>query len=189
MRNENLNAIVMSKSLREIVASPWWLAALAVGELILGFILLGFPLLLGASAIWLGGFLFIGAGILRLIQLVQQKEGRLWNLGTAMLYFLIAAVMLLQTAWALSFWTLILGILMVVIGCMRFVISLGMRGSAGSVWRFTSAFVAFGLGCLVCFTWPESSMWFVGTLIAVEMIFSGWTMLFLVMAPKEPATL
>ncbi len=178
----------MSKTLREMVASPWWLAALAVGELILGFILLSFPLLLGVSLVWLGGFLFIGAGILRLIQLYQEKTGRWWNLCTAILYFLVAAVMLLQTAWALSFWTLALGLLLVIAGCMRFVIALGMRGTAGSAWRFVSALVAFGLGGLVCFTWPESSLWFVGTLIAVEMIFSGWTMLFLVITPKETQT-
>ncbi len=178
----------MSKSLREIVASPWWLAALAVGELILGFILLSFPLILGASAVWIGGCLFVGAGILRLMTIFQQKENRLWNLATAILYFLVAAVMLLQTAWALSFWTLALGLLLVVIGCMRFVISLGMRGTAGSAWRFVSSSVALALGAFVCFTWPESSMWFVGTLIAVEMIFSGWTMLFLVISPAEVPT-
>ncbi len=175
----------MSKSLREVVASPWWLAALALGELVLGFILLSYPLLLGASVVWLGGALFIGAGVLRLVQLVRQQGQRLWNLCTALLYLLLAAVMLLQTAWALSIWTLILALLLMLAGCMRFVIALGMRGTAGSAWRFMSAVVAFILGGLVCFTWPESSTWFVGTLVAVEMIFSGWTMLFLVISQQD----
>ncbi|MFI3244812.1 MAG: hypothetical protein R3Y56_11225, partial [Akkermansia sp.] len=121
----------------------------------------------------------------RLVQFFQDKEARLWNAATALLYFLIAAMMLFQTAWALSFWTLTLGLLLLSAGCMRFVISLGMRGTAGSAWRFTSSFVALLLGGVVCVTWPGSSMWFVGTLIAVEMIFSGWTMLFLVITPKE----
>ena len=33
------------------------------------------------------------------------------------------------------------------------------------------------LGLMVIFGWPESTAWFVGTLIAVELIFSGWTLL------------
>ena len=33
------------------------------------------------------------------------------------------------------------------------------------------------LGLMVIFGWPESTAWFIGTLIAVELIFSGWTLL------------
>ena len=38
---------------------------------------------------------------------------------------------------------------------------------------------------MIIWSWPESSAWLIGTLIAVEMIFSGWTLMFLALAPRD----
>ena len=46
-----------------------------------------------------------------------------------------------------------------------------------SGWRLFNVIITLILGLMVIFGWPESTAWFVGTLIAVELIFSGWTLL------------
>ena len=50
-----------------------------------------------------------------------------------------------------------------------------LYGIAG--WGLFNVIITLILGLMVIFGWPESTAWFVGTLIAVELIFSGWTLL------------
>lgn len=168
-----------------VARSPWSLGLLAVLELVLGFVLLGFPYMLGASATWVAGFVFIAVGILRMVTGLRRVHHRGWNLLAALLYLAVGLGMVFNPGAALAAWTLIIGLVLVVVGCLRFVLSLGMRGTPGSAWRFFSAIISLILGAMVTFGWPDSTLWFVGTLIAVEMIFSGWTLLFLALTPKE----
>jgi len=169
----------------KLFSSQWWVAILAVAQLFLGFILLGFPVILGELVTWIGGYIFIAAGLVSFVQAIRLHSGKSWNLLTALLYILLGGWMVSMPLVAMSIWTLIVGLLLMVAGIMRFVIALGMRGTAGSTWRFMNATVSILLGAMVTFGWPESSLWFLGTLIAVELIFSGWTMLFLALAPVK----
>lgn len=62
--------------MRDAARSPWLVGLLAVLELVLGFVLLSFPFLLGASAVWVGGFVLLVVGVLRLIQVFVRQIGR-----------------------------------------------------------------------------------------------------------------
>ena len=57
----------------------------------------------------------------------------------------------------------------------------------GRFWRILNALVSLVLGVMIVWGWPESSVWLIGTLIAVEMIFSGWTLMFLALSRREDA--
>lgn len=156
---------------------------IAVLELIFGFILLGFPYLLGASAIWITGFVLIVAGVLRLLQLFRAGN-RWWNLLAGIVYLLLGWSMMEYTEASLIFWTYVIALALILGGVFRFVLACFMEDKSGRAWRFINAIVSIVLGVLIAYGWPESSIWFIGTLIAVEMIFSGWTLLFLAIAPK-----
>ena len=86
---------------------------------------------------------------------------------------------------SLSAITLAIGLALLVGGVLRLVIAFSLRREEGSAWRFFNALVSIVLGALVTWGWPESSFWLLGTIIAVEMIFSGWTLLFLALAPHR----
>ncbi len=170
---------------RRALNSPWWVALLALLELVLGFVLLSFPALLGASAIWVAGFVLIAVGIMRLVQVFTTPGRRLWNLLAAMVYGFVGALMIGWTGASLEVWTLAIGIALLFAGIMRLCVAISLSRRPGSAWRYFNAIVSIILGAMVCWGWPDSSLWLIGTLIAVEMIFSGWTLLFLAIAPRS----
>ncbi len=185
LRQEDDSALACC--MRRACTSPWWVSVLALLELVLGFVLLSFPALLGASAIWVAGFVLIAVGLMRLLQVFSLPGKRLWNLMAFFVYMVVGALMIGWTGFSLEMWTLAIGVALLVAGIMRLVVAVGLSRQQGSAWRYFNALVSIILGAMVCWGWPESSLWLIGTLIAVEMIFSGWTLLFLALVPRTTA--
>lgn len=173
--------------LRSVLGSPWVSGLLALLELVLGFILLSFPFLLGTSAVWVGGFVLVVAGIIRLVQGIFRSNNRWWNLLSSVVFLCLGVLMLLLPVLSLEIFTLLLGVSLLTGGVLRLMLAFSLRGESGSAWRFCNAIVSLILGALVVWTWPGSSLWLLGTLLAIEMIFSGWTLLFLALTPVVPA--
>ena len=167
-----------------LLGRPWVAGVLAVLELVLGFILLGFPFLLGVSAVWVGGFVLAIAGVFRLVQCVVHRENRWWNLLAAVLYLLVGVFTLLMPVLSMEWWTLLIGACLLSAGVLRLVVAITLWDTDGRFWRFFNALVSLVLGVMIIWGWPESSVWLIGTLIAVEMIFSGWTLMFLAIGPR-----
>ncbi len=177
----------MKKFLKTRKGSPWWVALFAILELIFGFVMLWFPFLLGNAAIWVGGFFVIALAFMRMIEGIRMAHHKLWNFTAALLYAVLGGCMITWTEVSLVGWTLFCGLALLVAGVFRFAMAVMLRESPGCAWRFFNALVTLILGALVTFGWPASSIWFLGTVIAVEMIFSGWTLLFVALTP-DPTT-
>ena len=165
----------------------WLVALLAIAELVLGFVLLSFPYIMGASAVWVGGFVLLVAALMRLIQIFTRPGYRFWNFLAMLIYACLGFVFIMHTSVSLAAITLAIGLALLVGGVLRLVVAFSLRREEGSAWRFFNAIVSIALGALVTWGWPESSFWLLGTIIAVEMIFSGWTLLFLALAPHREA--
>lgn len=166
------------------LVNPWITGLLAMAELILGFVLLAFPFVLGASAVWVCGFVLCAAAVVRLVQGVLSSRNRWWNLLSALLYGAMGALMLWLPVASMEMVTLLIGIALMLAGGLRLLMSMLPPRRAGMAWRVFNACVSLLLGGLVVWGWPSSSLWFLGSVIAVEMIFSGWTLLFLTLAPE-----
>lgn len=174
----------LHERIRGAAGSPWLVGLLAVLELILGFVLLSFPFLLGASAVWVGGFVLLAVGIMRIIQVFVRSYDRWWSLFAGLVYLVLGVCMIYFTAQSLALLTLLVGIALLVGGVLRLGVAIGMHRQPGSAWRFFNAIVSIILGAMVVWSWPASSVWLLGTIISIEMIFSGWTLLFLALAPQ-----
>lgn len=181
MMNNNTSLHPMGR----VASSSWLVALLAIAELILGFVLLSFPYILGASAVWVAGFVLLAVALLRLIQVFTRPGYRMWNLLAALIYCFLGLAFIMRTGVSLSAITLAIGIALLVGGVLRLGVAFSLRAEQGSAWRFFNAIVSIILGAVVTWGWPESSFWLLGTIIAVEMIFSGWTLLFLALAPRR----
>lgn len=168
-----------------LMGRPWVAGILAVLELVLGFILLSFPFLLGISAVWVGGFVLVVAGIIRLVQVFTQRGERWWNLLAAVLYLVVGVFTVLMPGVSMEWWTLFIGAALLSAGILRMGVAISLWAEPGRFWRCFNALVSLVLGVMIIWGWPESSAWLIGTLIAIEMIFSGWTLMFLVLAPRE----
>lgn len=170
------------------MGNSWLSAILAVLELVLGFVMLSFPMLLGTAAIWVAGVALVVIGLVHLWHVLTRAGQRIWSLVSGFIYSIAGIAMVVLPIASLSVITLVLGMALLVGGVMRLMVAITMRKEQGSAWRFFNAFVSVILGGMVVWSWPESSLWFVGTIIAVEMIFSGWSLLFLSLVPPTNDT-
>lgn len=168
-----------------ILGKPWVAGILAALELVLGFLLLSFPYLLGLSAVWVAGVVLAVAGVVRLVQGIIRRADRWWNLLAAFLYLLVGGVTVIMPALSMEWWTLLIGAAIFTAGIMRMGVAIMLWGTPGRFWRVFNALVSLVLGVMIIWGWPESSVWLIGTLIAVEMIFSGWTLMFLAITPPR----
>lgn len=168
-----------------VVTGTWLVALLAIAELILGFVMLSFPYILSASAVWVAGFVLLAVALMRLIQVFTRPGYRMWNLLAALIYCCLGLAFIMRTGVSLSAITLAIGIALLVGGVLRLGVAFSLRAEQGSAWRFLNAVISIVLGAIVTWSWPNSSYWLLGTIIAVEMIFSGWTLLFLALAPRR----
>lgn len=168
-----------------ILGKPWVAGILAALELVLGFILLSFPFLLGLSAVWVAGVVLVVAGLVRLVQGIFRRANRWWNLLGSLLYLLVGVFTVLMPALSMEWWTLLIGAAIFTAGVMRMGVAVMLWRTPGRFWRIFNALVSLVLGVMIIWGWPESSLWLIGTLIAVEMIFSGWTLMFLAISPPR----
>ncbi len=177
-----------SRSCRcSFLGKPWVAGILAALELVLGFILLSFPFLLGVSAVWVAGFVLTVAGLVRLIQSITRRENRGWNFLAAVLYLIVGVFTVLMPVLSMEWWTLLIGACLLTAGILRMGVAITLWNDSGRFWRFLNALVSLVLGAMIIWGWPESSVWLIGTLIAVEMIFSGWTLMFLALSRRDEA--
>lgn len=169
------------------VSNHWLGAILAMAELILGFLMLSFPLLLGAAAVWVCGVALVIIGLVHLWHVFTMAGKRVWSLVSGIIYLILGSAMVVLPVASLMYITLVLGLCLLIGGVMRLLVAISMHKESGAVWRYFNAFVSMILGAMVVWGWPDSSLWLVGTIIAIEMIFSGWSLLFISLAPTEKA--
>lgn len=166
-----------------LVVTPWVTGILAVAELVLGFLLLSFPFVLGASAVWVCGFVLFASGLVRVGQSLLHVGNRWWNLLAALMYLGLGGVMLRLPVLSLEVGTLGIGMALTAAGILRLLMAAVLHSRSGVLWRVFNGLISLVLGLTVVWGWPGSSFWLLGSVIAVEMIFSGWTLLFLALAP------
>ncbi len=171
-----------SSFLHRLLSQQWFLGTLAMLEIIFGFILLGFPFILGTSLIVVLGVMLSLMAIMRCIHLVQTRKHYVHQGLAILIYAALGVTMLLSPLVSLTILTLALGIGLLLLGTVRFISTLFSQQRRARVWRFCNAIISLLLGAVVCYTWPASALWLLGLLVAIEMIFSGWTLLFLTLS-------
>lgn len=158
---------------------------MGVIQLILGLIALSIPVATGAASMLILGILFIAGALLSIYQLFAINDSRIWHLIAAILYAIVGVYILQNLGLALVSVTFLIGWLFIGGGILRLVVSWKMRGNPGNGWRVFNGIITLLLGIMVIYQWPSSSAWLIGTLIAVELIFSGWSSIFFSTAAKK----
>ena len=170
-------------------ASPktsWLLAVMGVIQLILGLIALSIPVATGAASMLILGILFIAGALLSLYQTFAVHVSRIWHLVAAVLYAIVGVYILQNLQLALVSVTFLIGWLFIAGGLLRLLVSYKMKNTKGNTWRVFNGLITLLLGIMVIYQWPLSSSWLIGTLIAIELIFSGWATIFFATAVRKP---
>ena len=137
------------------------------------------------------GFLILFDGVAQLVQSFQCKgwKSRLWHIAIAVLYVLAGISIISNPLLASSFFTLVLAFSLIFAGIARALMAFQLRPVSGWYWPLLSGIASVVLGGMIATRWPASSLFVIGLFVALELLFHGWSTIFIALAAKNaPAT-
>ncbi len=130
-----------------------------------------------ASVYVLGGCMILGGCMFGLAAFVARR----WNIAlldvlAAAIYIIVGSYTLRQPLAAATAITLMLSVLFMVQGVVRVLAAVAMLPSHWP-WLLLSGVATFAVGGMIMLGWPASALWALGTLMGVEILISGVTMI------------
>jgi uncharacterized membrane protein HdeD (DUF308 family) len=158
-----------------------WMKLYGLGMLLLGSAAILAPFFSSVFISIYVGWLFLFAGVLRLVQAYQTRQ----DLGGALFRLLIGVLYLCGGAFLIwdpiegTFWlTYCVGLLFVVEGIAHVLLGLLYRKNLPHWgWILGDGLITFSLGFMVLARWPDDALWTLGLLAGLSLISSGWTAL------------
>jgi uncharacterized membrane protein HdeD (DUF308 family) len=164
-----------------------WSIALSVLLILAGLIAICIPFLSGVAITLIFGWLMILSGITHFIFAFKTHTtgGRLWELLIGIVYLFTGVYLILHPLDALLVLTLILSCYLFVEAIVEFIQFFQLRPRHGAGWLLVDGIVTLILAIMIWRSWPASSVWVIGTLVGISMIFSGFSRLMLSLAAKR----
>jgi uncharacterized membrane protein HdeD (DUF308 family) len=164
-------------------ASVLW----AVLLMVTGFFALALPweASLGVVLV-IGWVLILGCGLQVIHALQSRGLGNiLWKLLIALLYLGAGIYFLTHPLLGVATLTFALAIFFFVKGVMDLMAYFKERKSTGAGWIFWNGAVTLILGLMIWRHWPSSSLWAIGTLLGVNLLMNGITLLMITVAARR----
>lgn len=178
---------VIADALLQLRARWGWFVSLGVVLLVLGVLALGHVFVATlASAIFIGSLMVVaGIGQLMHAWRIKQIHGFiLWSFSG--LFYLAAGLFAVfypvQGARVL---TLLFGAMLIAVGALRTWLWFNHRGQRGWGWLGLSGVLTLLVGVLIAANWPGNSVWILGLLLALDLLFQGWSALLLGLALRQ----
>jgi len=173
--------------LGDLIHNWGWLLAQGILLVVLGTVGLGLTFFLTLATVFIFGvFLVIGGGV-QIFQTFKCKGwgSILWHILIAVLYVLAGLSIMTDPLAASTLLTLLLAGALVGIGVVRLIMAFQLRGLKNWGWPFIGGIAAIVLGFMILARWPVSGFWVIGLFVAIEMIFSGWSYIFIALGARE----
>ncbi len=162
---------------------------LGVLTVIAGFLAIGSPMVSGIGVSILIGIALVIAGVARTVGAFSAGsfgQGALAFVG-GILTFVAGVILTGRPGLGLATLTLLVGGYLVVDGISGAVLAFHVRPEKGWGWMLFSAVMGILLGFLLLREWPLSGLWAIGTLVGVNLVFSGFSLISVGSAVKGAA--
>lgn len=158
-----------------------WLLGLGTLLLVMGCIGLGMDIGLTLVSMYFFAALLIVSGVSHFIDAFRFKrwKGAIWQILISILYLIGAGITLYDPFLASTIITALLAWVLIIIGVTRMIMVMQLRNVKGWGWLLLAGVSAIILGVLILMQWPTSGLWVIGMFIAIDMIVSGWTYIFI----------
>lgn len=153
-----------------------WFVALGVVLLVLGLIALGNLFAATIVSIYYLGALMLLGGIAEVVHAFGVKTwGRFafWLLS-GLIYCLAGIVAFVNPLLASAVLTIVLAVSLIVAGILRLVAGFSAPAGGVSGWVVLSGIVTLVAGLIVALGWPVNSLFILGLLLAIDLLFQGW---------------
>ncbi len=176
---------------REILSRhSGWFKALAIAWIVLGFLAILLPLGAGLAIELFLGWLFVVGGILQIAHVFRVRgwRGVVFGLLSGLLYLGSGTILIAFPAQGVGILTLFLAALFLVDGVLSIVLAFRVRPQHAWGAILVSGILGIIVGGLIWWEFPSSAEWAIGTLVGINLIFSGFAMWQLTGAPPASAT-
>jgi uncharacterized membrane protein HdeD (DUF308 family) len=173
--------------LGDLVHNWGWLLAQGILLVVLGTIGLGMTFWLTLATVFIFGVFLLIGGAVQIFQAFKCRgwESVLWHVLIAILYVLAGLIIMGDPLVASTLLTLLLAGALLGIGVLRLIMAFQLRGARNWGWPLIGGIAAIILGFMILTRWPVSGFWVIGLFVAIEMIFSGWSYIFIALGARE----
>jgi len=160
---------------------------LAILMIVAGFLAIVRPFAAGIGVSIFVGALIVLSGLLYLAYAFTGESAGsiIWRVLIGVFYLVGGFYLLVNPEIALQSLTLVVAILLIAEGVLRMVGYFQVRSVPGSGWILFDGLVTLVLGIAIAYPWPDSSGWAIGTLVGIDLLFSGFTRLMYSMAARK----
>jgi len=160
-----------------------WILGLGILFLFLGFLGLGMQVSLTFASIYFIGALLVIGGVMNLVDAIIHKQwkGMVWQTLISILYIVAGGLVFYDPVLISELITALIALILIIIGTIRIVMACTIKDSKGWGWLLLAGITAIILGVLIILQWPISGFWVIGLFIAIELIVTGWTYIFIAM--------
>ncbi|HEY0161204.1 MAG TPA: DUF308 domain-containing protein [Edaphobacter sp.] len=164
-----------------------WAIALSVLIILAGFFTLSLPVLGGIGVAIFIGWALIVSGIAHLVFAWKGNSigHGVWETLVGLAYMLTGFYIIAHPLAGLASLTLLLAIYLFVEGILEIIAFFQIRSRSGAGWLLFDGLVTLLLAGMIWMHWPASSLWAIGTLVGISMLFSGISRLMLSLAAKR----
>jgi uncharacterized membrane protein HdeD (DUF308 family) len=186
---ENLESAIAARQLAifgELKKNWGWLLAFGILSVVLGIVGLGMTFGLTLASVLFFGVLLVVGGVFQVFDAFKCKgwKSTLWHVLIALLYIAAGALMVFDPVLASVTLTLVLGWILIAVGILRGIMAFQLRPASGWFWPLISGIVSMVLGAMILAKWPATGLWVIGLFIAIELIFNGWSYVFVALAAR-----
>lgn len=158
-------------------AGKWgWFVALGIGLLIAGGVAsANLFLATFASILYIAAMMLVG-GVMQLVHAFTAHDWRrrLLLIAGAALYALAGAFAVYDPVMAIVGISLAVGVFLIATGAVRIAMAVQDRGQNGWGWVAASGLLTLIVGAIVVAAWPTISIWLLGAILTIDLIFQGW---------------
>ncbi len=155
--------------------------------ILLGMMAVGSPFLAAVAVSVVVAWLIVLAGVVHLM-LAFRAHGAgsmIWKVLVGIAYLCFGGYLIVRPVVGVASLTLLLASLFLIEGILNIVLYVKMRPLHGSSWVLVDGIITLLLGAMIYMQWPSSSLWAIGTLVGISMIFSGVARVGMSMAARK----
>jgi len=146
---------------------------------VLGVLAIMAPRISGIAVQLLLGWLLILAGIAWTMYASHARSwgSGLWEALVGILAVIGGVIIIARPLLSLEILTWILAVYFIATGVLKLALAFELRPTQGWGWTLFNGAISVFLGVIVMRQWPFSGLWLVGTLVGIDMIFGGFSLI------------
>jgi len=167
-----------------------WFIALGIILILIGAVAVISPMVATFSTAMFIGWILIFGGIAQFVHAFWAKGwgGFFWEMLIGLLQLLVGAALVTYPVASIIALTAFLALTFVIEGIMRSVMAFNLKPEPGWVWTLISGIVSIVVGMMLWMELPSSALWAVGTLVGINILMAGWSLLMLASVAGDQKT-